>query len=81
MSRAQGIRGQGQRGVWEEGEVLTSQGSPLRNDSLHQLSCLKHSGFPNANQTSCFYHVTSIFFQKTKGPASTLSLLGSFRNT
>lgn len=73
-----GSRGQGRRGAWEEEGSLTGQEGPQRNGSLHQLSCLKQSGFPNANQTSCYYHITGIFLQKTQGPASTLSPLGKF---
>lgn len=53
--RAGGSRGQGRRGVWEEEGVLAGQENPQRNGSLHQLSCLKQSGFPNANQTSCYF--------------------------
>lgn len=73
-----GSRGQDSRGVWEERGALTVQEGRQRNGSLHPLSCLKQAGFPNANQTSCYYHIAGVFPQKTQDPASTLSPLGNF---
>lgn len=57
-----GETGARQERTLEEGGLFTSPGA-LRNGSLHQMRCLKQSGFPNANQSGCHRHMTGVFLQ------------------